>query len=193
MDLSTLCNHLASRAYSDVFEHLRDSDETCPWCFGRVRSFYPEFDDAVADRLGGKKLGGEPALQVIRASSDASPAVYKDVVPPKTDEHGRVVEPARAMSVCECGVIDFSNSDSRSKGQLLLCVRNIAEHLHTDYIPFDVEAAETAIDVAADKRLIGDGVDMEILECATQLGLKKAPKRAALSRQYSEVQDGCIA
>lgn len=165
-----------------AFDHLRASDETCSWCFGHIRTFYPEYDEAVGNHLGGRKLGNAPAMQVITASSDASPTAYQDVVPPRTDKYGHVLEPARPRTVCECGVIDFDSTDNRGKGDLLLAVRNIAGHHHDAYLPFDTDAAETVVDKAADRRFIGTGRDMEILEHATRLGLDIGERRARKAR-----------
>lgn len=181
MDSETLLQPVVEQNPTAVFETIRESGATCSWCFGRVRTFYPDYDAAREEAMADRKLGGVEANSLISNETAADPHASREVVPAMTDGGGIVTEPPQLRTVCECGVIDHRSEDERTKSQLLDAAQNIGHHLHQEYVPFDVAAAETVVDKAAAKGLLG-GRDMAILKRATILGLTMGPKRAIQAR-----------
>ena len=173
MNADTLTDLVVHEDYAQVYEHLRHSNMTCPQCFNHVRTFFPEFDEAVSEELSGRKLGGKPALQVISATSSPSAHTIQEVVPPKTDSHGKVVEKARPRTVCEsCGVVDYDPTADRGLDGRMRAVGHIADHLHDRYLCFDADAARDVVrECQPYDRLAGH--DHAVLERAVAFGLQR--------------------
>lgn len=97
-------------AFEPVFEYLKSTGETCPWCFDRVRRLYPNhtasrvrsLQDRGTDSISLESLGatvrnqavemknvdtrgidarGDGSLMVNRPDGDADPAAYQEVAP----------------------------------------------------------------------------------------------------------------
>lgn len=171
-----------------LFEHLFNDPALCVVCFSQKRTFYPEYDQAVAGHLLGRngtvlelmghRLDDEGQLMVHKATSDADPNCYQEVVPPKTDDQGQIIEKASPRTVCECGVVDFDlDEDHRSTKQLYDSVENIAEHIHErdeiDEDGFDLDAAKEVVRQASKCDSLA-GHDRRVLIGAIELGLKAA-------------------
>lgn len=189
---STVSYHAqAERLYESLFE----SRELCPICFAKKRSFYPEYDEAVATHLAGKnsaalnalghRVDDEGGIQVNSATSDADPATYQDVVPErkKTREVNgeprigwEIEEPPRPMTVCQCGVIDPDFDNPRGTRLRFEAIENIAEHIwqrEDDEDAFDLDAAKAVIEQARQRSDLS-GHDQTVLVGAIELGLKHA-------------------
>lgn len=144
----------------------------CSYCFARKRRFYGEYDKARDDYLDRNRA---TALAVVTATSDADPATFYDVVPGKRrDKYGAQTDPPHPANVCQCGHIDYSPRDDRSRADLLTCIDNLAVALRRDDRPFRTQAAVRFIHRAAEKGALG-GNDADALTAALKLGLKYAP------------------
>jgi hypothetical protein len=174
MSPDELRSHVAHERYGAVYEYVRDSSETCRTCFGRVYTTHPEYDEAVNEALSGRKLGGKSALQVISATSTPSPETVQEVVPPRTDDNGRIVEKATPKTICEtCGVVDHDPNLDRDLGLRMTCIDHIAAHLSRHDIPFNADAARDLVrECAAHDALAG--CDDAVFRRATKFGLEKA-------------------
>ena len=177
------------RRARDLVDELFEDRALCAWCFARKRTFYPEFDLDLANRLYrgprngargsnklafsamGHSLNEDGSLQVNSATSTADPSTYQEVVPP-TWLNGRY-HPPRARTICECGVIDIDFDDSRSKAMQLTTIENISEHLEDKGYSFNLEAAKTVIHKANESPELASH-DREVLINAVYLGLKHA-------------------
>lgn len=186
---STCTRTLSARARAErIFDHLFSDPSLCVVCFARKRSFYPEFDQAVAEHLVGRngaalesmghRIDDEGGLLVNKATSDADPATYKEVVPPKTNQYGEILELPGPRTICQCGVIDYDcDEDHRTKGQLYDGIENIADHIEErdeiDEDAFNLGAAKELIRQATKKDSLA-GRDRRVLVGAIQFGLEKA-------------------
>lgn len=175
------------RRAQDLVDELFEDRALCPWCFARKRTFYPEFDLDLANRLYrgpkngqrgsnklafsamGHSLNEDGSLQVCSATSTADPKTYQEVVPP-TWLNGRF-HPPRARTICECGVIDHDLEAHRSKGMLLTTIENISEHLEDKGYSFNLEAAKTLVRKSCESPELG-GHDRKVLINAVYFGLK---------------------
>lgn len=167
---------------------LFDAPGVCNWCFGRKRRYYQSHEQAVAEYLYREGRGGalrcrghtptsDGTLMVDgTATSDADPGTFCEVVPPRTDERGQVVELPRAYTICECGVIDYDTRDSRTVRQLVECVEHIDERLEEVGIPFDAQAAIALVDELKDRGALGTNDD-PVLAHAIRLGRARAERR----------------
>ena len=180
---------LSARARAErLFEHLFYDPSLCVVCFARKRSYYPEYDQAVAEHLVGRngtalesmghRVDDEGGLMVNKATSDADPATYQEVVPPKTDQYGQILELPGPRTICQCGEIDFDlDENHRSKKQLYDGIENIAEHIlkrdEIDEDDFNCEAAKEVIRQATKKDSLA-GRDRRVLVGAIEFGLEKA-------------------
>lgn len=154
------------------FDRLLTAPHTCAWCFGVRRRYYSEYDTFRDFNLDVVKGRGS-LLQVVTATSDPDPRTYQEVVPPKKDDRGRVIEPPRPKTICECGTIDYDLEDPRPTRVLYEAVENIAEHFDRDDIAFDTEAAKQVVKKARKKDSLA-GKDQQVLTGAIYLGLKHA-------------------
>lgn len=186
------------RLATELFNELFEDHALCPVCFARKRTFYPEYDLDLANRLYrgagakgsnkltfeamGHSLNEDGSLQVNSATSDADPATYQDVVPetwlPIKDDAGHIIDwdwkPPRSRTICQCGVIDYDFDDARSTGQLYDAVENIGDHLKERYPEywFHTEAAKKVVEKAVPKKELA-GRDRDVLIRAMQLGLQR--------------------
>lgn len=180
---------LSPRARAErLFEHLFYDPSLCVVCFARKRSYYPEYDQAVAEHLVGRngtilesmghRVDDEGGLMVNKATSDADPATYQEVVPPKTDKYGQILELPGPRTICQCGVVDFDlDEDHRTKKQLYDGIENIAEHIEEydeiDEDAFHLPAAKEVIRQATKNDSLA-GRDRRVLVGAIRFGLEKA-------------------
>lgn len=186
------------RRAKDLLDQLDDEDGLCPWCFARKRTFYPEFDLDLANRLYrgprnghrgsnkqtfsamGHSLNEDGSLQVNSATSTADPSTYQEVVPP-TWLNGEFYPP-RSRTICECGTIDYDLDQIRSKSMMLTAIENMAEHLEEWGYPINLEAAKKMVRMGAENSNV-TGRDMDIFERAIYLGLKHADDGDAATQQ----------
>lgn len=177
------------RRAEDLIDELFEDRALCPWCFARKRTFYPEFDLDLANRLYrgprnghrgsnkmafsamGHSLREDGSLQVNSATSTADPSTYREVVPP-TWLYGRYYPP-RSRTICECGVIDVDFDDSRSKAELYTAIENISGHLEDKGYSYNLKAGKVVIEKANERPELASH-DRAVLKNAIYLGLKHA-------------------
>jgi hypothetical protein len=138
-----------------ILEALSDASGVCAWCFERRHWYYPS--DRRAD------------LPERYVASSAS----REVVPPRTDERGQLVEPARPHTVCGCGVVDVDPTEDRTADELQTAVENIGARLAECGIPFSARPGRRHVAKRRDAGTLG-GCDTEVLERAIELGRQHA-------------------
>lgn len=166
-----------------LFDTLFSSPELCPLCFARKRCFYPEYDTAVAEHLVGEnntvleafghRLDDEGGLMVHSATSDADPNAYQEVVPPRKDEYGQILEPARPRTVCQCGVVDYDFDDPRSMSEMYDAIEHLAEHVREREGAFNLKAAKEVVRQSKNADSLA-GRDRRVLIGAIEFGIRKA-------------------
>jgi hypothetical protein len=194
MDLDELTHLVSDGSYDSVYPLFKNTRETCPWCFDRVRRLYPEHDAARIRSIHAGESSAEPGvleaagitkqedgtLQVDSATSDADPATVKSVVPPTRlpapDWHPaetRYVAPRQQYVCATCGIVDHDFTRARSWTWLLFAVGNIADRLHDEYLLFDELAAQQIVHKAKQRPEL-TCEDDKILRNAVLFGLRQA-------------------
>lgn len=211
---SSLSDADYGRLAEELFDELFEDKALCPVCFARKRTFYPEYDLDLANRLYrgagakgsnkltfeamGHSLNEDGSLQVNSATSDADPATYQDVVPPTwlpvKDDRGEIVDwnwqAPRSRTICRCGVIDYDFDDARSTGQLYDAIENIGGHLKERYPEFwfHTPAAKKVVELASPKKELA-GRDRDVLIRAMELGLRRGREAPDYEEDDEEPDD----
>lgn len=172
-----------TRQAQQTLDAIFQDPEICNHCLSKKRRYYTEYEESVAEHLVGKnttvlemrghRVNDEGTLLVdSTATSDPDPDTFFEVVPPKKDEKGNITEPARAYSICKCGVVDYDEKDSRTSTELFEAAENVGEWLeeNTDW-SFNTDAAKRAIGEFKDRGLLV-GNDEDVLQRMIKIGLK---------------------
>jgi len=180
MSTTQTSQHTQTQTPESILEDLWDNPGICPYCFGKKRQYHTEYEEELANHLAGTNTAALEArghqvsddgslLVDTTATSDPDPSTFYDVVPP-TEIDGRKY-PARAQSVCECGVVDYDPASDRSKRELHEAVDNISDRLSERGIGFHTDAAHRTVETLLGFPALA-GKDRVVLEKAIEKGLR---------------------